>query len=56
MGQTIKLYLSKKDIIISKDKLNKIKIIPVDTIEEVLKEALDWKGKENILNKILKKS
>ena len=45
-----------KDIIISKDKLDKIKIIPVDTIEEVLKEALDWKGKQNILNQILKKS
>ena len=45
-----------KDIIISKDKLDKIKIIPVDTIEEVLKEALDWKGKQNILDKILKKS
>ena len=45
-----------KDIIVSKDKLNKIKIIPVDTIEEVLKEALDWKGKQNILDKILKKS
>ena len=44
-----------KDIIIPKDKLNKIKIIPVDTIEEVLKEALDWKGKQNILKKILRK-
>ncbi len=44
-----------KDIIIPKDKLNKIKIIPVDTIEEVLKEALDWKGKQNILEKILRK-
>ena len=45
-----------KDIIISKDKMNKIKIIPVETIEEVLKVALDWKGKQNILNQILKKS
>jgi|TARA_B100001964_G_scaffold143525_1_gene158192 Lon-like ATP-dependent protease len=44
-----------KDIIIPKDKLNKIKIIPVDTIEEVLKEALDWNGKQNILKKILRK-
>ena len=44
-----------KDIIISKQKLEKIKIIPVSTIEEVLKEALDWTGKQNILNKILKK-
>jgi Lon-like ATP-dependent protease len=44
-----------KDIIIPKDKLNKIKIIPVDTIEEVLKEALDWTGKQTILEKILRK-
>ncbi len=44
-----------KDIILSKQKLNKVKIIPVDTIGEVLKEALDWKGKQNILKKILKK-
>jgi len=45
-----------KDIIVSKQNLNKIKIIPVNTIEEVLKETLDWKGKQNILNTILKKS
>ena len=44
-----------KDIIVSKEKLEKIKIIPVNTIGEVLKEALDWTGKQNILNKILKK-
>ena len=44
-----------KDIIVPKHKLEKIKIIPVDTIEEVLKESLDWKGKQDILNKILKK-
>ncbi len=42
-----------KDIIISKDKLNKIDIIPVDTIEEVLKIALDWTGKQGILRKIV---
>jgi ATP-dependent Lon protease len=41
------------DIIIDKDKAEKIKIIPVDNIVEVLKESLDWKGKENILNKII---
>jgi len=45
-----------KDIIIPKQKLAKIKIIPVDTIEEVLKEALVWKGKQDILQKIMKKS
>ncbi|MAE43098.1 ATP-dependent protease LonB [Candidatus Woesearchaeota archaeon] len=44
-----------KDIIVPKEKLNKIKIIPVDTIEEVLKEALDWTGKQKILNMILAK-
>lgn len=43
-----------KDIIVPRDKLNKIKIIPVSTIQDVLKEALDWKGKQNILDKIMK--
>jgi len=33
---------------------SKIQIIPVSTIQEVLKEALDWKGKENILRQINK--
>ena len=44
-----------KDIIIDDKKLSKVKIIPVEDISEVLKEALDWKGKEKILKKILKK-
>lgn len=44
-----------KDIVVPKEKLEKIKIIPVETIGEVLKEALDWAGKEDILKKILKK-
>ena len=43
-----------KDIIIDKDLLGKIEIIPVETLSDVLKEALDWKGNENILKKILK--
>ena len=43
-----------KDIIVPEEKLKKIKIIPVETIEEVLKEALDWKGKEKILKMIIK--
>ena len=47
---------NEKDIVISKEKMSKIKIIPVTRIEEVIKEALDWKGKESILNNILKKS
>ena len=38
-----------KDVILSEEDKHKIKIIPVKTIQEVLKEALDWKGKESIL-------
>ena len=41
------------DIIIDKEKLKKITIIPVETLSDVLQEALDWKGKESILKKIL---
>jgi len=41
-----------QDIVVDKDKLSKVKIIPVETITEVLKEVLDWKGKEEILKKI----
>ena len=44
-----------RDIIVPKQRLGKVKIIPVDTIEDVLKEALEWKGKQNILKKILRK-
>ena len=43
-----------KDIVVDADRLKKIKIIPVENIKEVLKEALDWKGKQDILRKILK--
>ncbi|MBW3003487.1 ATP-dependent protease LonB [Candidatus Woesearchaeota archaeon] len=43
-----------KDIVINKDKLKKIKIIPVESIIEVLKEALDWKGFESVLKKLEK--
>ncbi len=42
------------DIVIDPKKLKKVKVIPVETIEEVLKEALVWKGKESILKKIVK--
>jgi Lon-like ATP-dependent protease len=41
-----------QDIIVDKEKLSKITIIPVESITEVLKEVLDWKGKETILKKI----
>jgi len=43
-----------QDIVIDKKRLDMIKIIPVKTISEVLKEALDWKGKQDILKKIIK--
>ncbi len=41
-----------QDIIISKENLGKTKIIPVETISQVLKQALDWKGKHKILKNI----
>jgi len=41
------------DIVIREDRLKKIKIIPVKRIEEVLKQVIDWKGKQHILKKIL---
>ncbi|MDD5253719.1 MAG: ATP-dependent protease LonB [Candidatus Nanoarchaeia archaeon] len=40
------------DVILSKEKLKEIEIIPVETIYEVLEHAIDWKGKESILKKI----
>ena len=43
-----------QDIIIDAEKLKKVKIVPVETIEDVLKVALDWNGKKGILKKILK--
>ena len=43
-----------KDIIIASDKKNKIKIIPADSLGQVLKEVLDWKGNEHVLKKIMK--
>ncbi len=43
-----------RDIIINKEKLKKVRIIPVEHLKDVLKEALVWKGKEHILRKISK--
>jgi len=43
-----------QDIIVDKEQLSKVRIIPVETITEVLKEVLDWKGKTDILKKIEK--
>ncbi|NTV23873.1 MAG: ATP-dependent protease LonB, partial [Nanoarchaeota archaeon] len=45
-----------KDIIIPKERLSKIKIIPVENIKEVLEEALEWSGKEKILEMIKSKN
>ncbi|MBN2421783.1 ATP-dependent protease LonB [Candidatus Woesearchaeota archaeon] len=43
-----------RDIIIDKEKLKKIKIIPVTSISEVLKEALVWNKHKDVLGKIMK--
>ena len=42
-----------QDIVLDKDKLAKVKIIPVMTIEEVLEHALDWNGKNSLKKMIL---
>jgi Lon-like ATP-dependent protease len=45
-----------QDIIVDKDKLAKVEIVPVNTITEVLKEVIEWKGNEDVLKKIEKAS
>ncbi|MBT5021393.1 ATP-dependent protease LonB [Candidatus Woesearchaeota archaeon] len=45
-----------KDIVISPDKLKTIKIIPVETITQVLAEVLDWKGNKKVLDSIKAKN
>lgn len=45
---------NRKDIIVNEERLKKINIISVETIEEVLKHALIWKNKENVLKKFNK--
>ncbi len=42
-----------RDIIMDKSSMARITIIPVETIVEVLREALYWKGKESVLRKIV---
>lgn len=42
------------DIIVDKKKLSNVEIIPVENIAQVLEEALEWKGKEEILDAIKK--
>jgi len=46
---------NEKDIILSAEDKKKIKILPVETIEQVLKNALYWKGSEKTLKQINKK-
>lgn len=41
-----------QDIVVDKKKLAKIKIIPVENIDAVLKESLVWKGKGSVLRKL----
>ncbi len=41
-----------QDIVVDKKKLAMIKLIPVDTITQVLEQALVWKGKGSILKKL----
>ncbi|MBN2421142.1 ATP-dependent protease LonB [Candidatus Woesearchaeota archaeon] len=43
---------NEQDIVVDKAQLSKIKVIPVENISQVLKEVMDWKGKEAILRKI----
>jgi Lon-like ATP-dependent protease len=45
-----------QDIILEKKKQEKITIIPVETIEEVLIHALDWNGHRKILTIVRKKA
>ncbi len=52
ISQVIIPKANEKDVLLSKEDKNKIKIIPVSTIKEALKYALDWKGKEKILKKL----
>jgi len=47
---------NEKDIVIPADQLKKIQVIPVTTIQEVLKEALDWSNNQKVLNTIIKKN
>jgi len=41
-----------QDIVVDQDKLNKIKIIPVKRIDQVLREAFEWKGRKSLLKQI----
>ncbi|MFA5887616.1 MAG: ATP-dependent protease LonB [Candidatus Nanoarchaeia archaeon] len=44
-----------QDLLLSKEKAKKVTIIPASTIQDVLRAAIEWKGKTDILNKFNKK-
>jgi len=44
---------NEQDIVLDRDNLSKIKIVTVDNIVQVLKEVIDWSGKESILKRIV---
>ncbi|MBI2112103.1 hypothetical protein HYT52_01030, partial [Candidatus Woesearchaeota archaeon] len=41
-----------RDIVIDAEKLKKVTIIPVESIEEVLEHALEWNGKSKLKERI----
>ncbi len=41
-----------QDIVIDEDKISKVRIIPVETIQEVMEHALDWNGNKKLKEKI----
>jgi Lon-like ATP-dependent protease len=41
-----------QDIVVAKNRLSKVNVIAVENIFEVLRDALDWSGKEKILKQI----
>ncbi len=45
-----------QDIVIEKEKLSKVEIIPVQYIEEVLEKALDWTGKKKVKDTLFKRA
>ena len=44
-----------QDIVVDKEKLDKVTIIPVHTIEEVLEHAFDWNGQSDLKKIFVKK-
>lgn len=42
-----------QDIVVDEDKLKRVKIVPVTSVEEVLSHALDWTGNERLRDHIM---